>query len=98
MSVAAYGGKTGERWGRQRPQVGESGFLVFFFLFPALCLPCLLLFFFFNLQSIYPGSSADAAIWKCVFFPPLFVLVSSEVRLASTVTDKRGALARVGAR
>lgn len=33
-------------WGRQRPQVGESGFLVFlFFLFPALCLPCLLLLF-----------------------------------------------------
>lgn len=69
-----------------------------FFFVPCSLSPLSSSFFFFNLQSIYPGSSADAAIWKCVFFPPLFVLVSSEVRLASTVTDKRGALARVGAR
>lgn len=72
---------------------------LFFFFCSLLFVSPVFFFFFFNLQSVYPGSSADAAIWKCVFFSSsLFVLISSEVRLASTVTDKRGALARVGAR
>lgn len=83
-----------EAAGRRKPISG-----LFFFLPRSLSLLSSSLSLFINLQGIYPGSGAVAVIWKCVFFfSPLFVPVSSEVRPATTVTDKRGASARVGAR
>lgn len=88
MWVAAYGGETGERWGQKVDLVLFS-------------LPRLSSSFFFNLQGINPGRSTDDASQKRVFLfvppspPPLFVLVSSEVGLASTARAHAHALIRL---